>query len=411
MLLVDTRIALRSLRATKIRTALTILGVVIGVTSIVTVLSLGEGAKQTIRQQVKQMGDDALTIRSGKGTRDSGGNLINYNFWAALGTSTISEYDLKTIEETQGVKVASPIMAITGSIRDGESNEPLKNTSIIATNTSFNQVANLKVHSGDFLDATADRNTVVLGQDLAIEILGSDTAIGHTIYMRGQPFTVIGILSKYNAPTNLSDLYDYNRTAFVTMDAGKEFNQGVAQIQQVNVRVDNAKDIRAVSSSLHNVLLKNHDKEEDFVVLRPEEALTLTNNILGLVTQFSSVIASVSLIVGGIGIMNIMLVSVTERTREIGIRKAVGATNAQVLRQFLIESLMMSLVGGLIGTAIAYIIALIVGGNWLHISPVVTWPIFGLAMFVALGVGVVFGIAPALKASRKDPIEALRSFQ
>src|SRR6266498_8446 len=331
MLLVDARIALRSLRATKIRTALTILGVVIGVASIVTVLSLGEGAKQAIRQQVKQMGDDILTVRSGKGTRDAAGNLINYNFWAALGTSTISEYDLKTIEETEGVKAAAPIMAITGSVRDSESSEPLKNTSIIATNTSFDTVANLKVHSGDFLDDTADRNTVVLGQDLAIEILGSDTAIGHTIYMRGQPFTVIGILSKYNAPTNLSDLYDYNRTAFVTMEAGKEFNQGVAQIQQVNVRAASAKNVRSVATSLQGSLLKNHDNEEDFVVLRPEEALMLTNNILGVVTQFSSVIASVSLIVGGIGIMNIMLVSVTERTREIGIRKAVGATNAQVL--------------------------------------------------------------------------------
>jgi putative ABC transport system permease protein len=410
MLMIDARIALRSLRATKVRTALTILGVVIGVTAIVTVMALGEGAKASIRDQVKQMGDDVLTIRSGKGTRDDSGNLTNYNFWAALGTSTISEYDLKTIEETTGVKAASPTMAITGSVRTDPNSEPLKNTSIIATNTDFNSVAGLKVHSGDFLDNTADRNTVVLGQDLAIQILGSDTAIGHTIYLRGQPFTVIGILNKYNAPTNLSDLYDYNRTAFVTMDAGKEFNQGVAQIQQVNVRVNSAKDARSTATTLHNELLKNHGNEEDFVVLRPEEALTLTNNILRVVTQFSSAIASVSLIVGGIGIMNIMLVSVTERTREIGIRKAVGATNAQVLRQFLIESLVMSLVGGLIGTGLAYIAALIVG-NILHVPPLITPGIFFIAMLVAVSVGGVFGIAPALKASKKDPIEALRSFQ
>jgi ABC-type antimicrobial peptide transport system permease subunit len=387
-----------------------VLGIVVGVAAITTVLSLGEGAKATIRDQVKQLGDNLLTIRSGKGTRDAQGNLIDYNFWAALGSTTISEYDLKTIQNTPGVKAASPIMAITGSVRMDPSDDPLKNTTIIATNTNFDKVAGLKVHSGDFLDPNADRNTVILGSDLAIQMLGSDTAIGHTVYLRGEPFTVIGILSHHDAPTNLSDLYDYNRTAFVPMDAGKAFNQGVAQIQQINLRVDSAKDIKAVSSKVTSELLTNHDKEDDFVVLRPEETLTLTNNILRIATQFSGAIASISLLVGGIGIMNIMLVSVTERTREIGIRKAVGATNAQILRQFLIESLVMSVVGGLIGIALAYGCAWIVG-NIFHITPLITWPIFGIAMLVALGVGVVFGITPALKAARKDPIEALRQIQ
>jgi ABC-type antimicrobial peptide transport system permease subunit len=410
MLMIDIRIAVKSLRATRVRTALTILGIVVGVAAITTVLSLGEGAKATIHDQVKRLGDDLLTIRSGKGTRDAQGNLIDYNFWAALGSTTISEYDLKTIQGTPGVKAASPIMAITGSVRMDENDDPLKNTSIIATNTSFDKVAGLKVHSGDFLDPSADRNTVVLGSDLAIQMLGSDTAIGHTVFLRGEPFTVIGILSHHDAPTNLSDLYDYNRTAFVPMDAGKAFNQGVAQIQQINLRVSSSKDIKAVSSKVTSALLTNHDKEDDFVVLRPEETLTLTNNILHIATQFSGAIASISLLVGGIGIMNIMLVSVTERTREIGIRKAVGATNAQVLRQFLIESLVMSVAGGLIGIALAYGCAWLVG-NIFHITPLITWPIFGIAMLVALGVGVVFGITPALKAARKDPIEALRQIQ
>jgi ABC-type antimicrobial peptide transport system permease subunit len=410
MLMIDVRIAVKSLRATRVRTALTVLGIVVGVAAITTVLSLGEGAKATIRDQVKQLGDNLLTIRSGKGTRDAQGNLIDYNFWAALGSTTISEYDLKTIQNTPGVKAASPIMAITGSVRMDPGDDPLKNTTIIATNTNFDKVAGLKVHSGDFLDPNADRNTVILGSDLAIQMLGSDTAIGHTVYLRGEPFTVIGILSHHDAPTNLSDLYDYNRTAFVPMDAGKAFNQGVAQIQQINLRVDSAKDIKTVSSKVTSELLTNHAKEDDFVVLRPEETLTLTNNILRIATQFSGAIASISLLVGGIGIMNIMLVSVTERTREIGIRKAVGATNAQILRQFLIESLVMSVVGGLIGIALAYGCAWIVG-NIFHITPLITWPIFGIAMLVALGVGVVFGITPALKAARKDPIEALRQIQ
>lgn len=410
MLMIDARIALKSLRATKVRTALTILGVVIGVASITIVLSLGEGAKSTIQSQVNQLGHDVLTIRSGKGTRDNTGTLTGYNFWAALGSSTISEYDLQTLQQMPQVKLASPIMAITGSVRSDQTSEPVKNTNIIATNSSFDTVADLKVHSGDFLDPSADRNTVVLGQDLAIQMLGSDTAIGHTVFIRGQPFTVIGILSKYNIPTNLSDLYDYNRTAFITMDAGKEFNQGVAQIQQINLRVDNEKNIKSDATAVHNALLKNHENEEDFVVLRPEETLTFTNAVLKVATQFSSALASVSLIVGGIGIMNIMLVSVTERTREIGIRKAVGATNAQILRQFLMESLAMSIIGGILGTALAYLGAFIIG-SFFHITPIITLQVFGLAMLVAVVVGVAFGITPALKAAKKDPIEALRIVQ
>jgi putative ABC transport system permease protein len=410
MLMIDVRIAVKSLRATRVRTALTILGIVVGVAAITVVLSLGEGAKATIHDQVKQLGNDLLTIRSGKGTRDQQGNLIDYNFWAALGSSTISEYDLNTVEHTKGVKVASPIMAITGSVRSDEGSEPVKNTNIIATNVDFDKVAGLKVHSGDFLDEMADRNTVVLGNDLAIQMLGSDTAIGHTIFLRGEPFTVIGILSHHDAPTNLSDLYDYNRTAFVPMDAGKAFNQGVAQIQQINLRVDSSKDIQKTANAIRSEIMDNHNKEDDFVVLRPEETLTLTNNVLRIATQFSSAIASISLFVGGIGIMNIMLVSVTERTREIGIRKAVGATNAQVLRQFLIEALVMSIVGGLIGIAFAYGCAWIIG-NFFHITPLITWQIFGIAMAVAVSVGIIFGIMPALKAARKDPIEALRQLQ
>lgn len=410
MLMIDVRIATRSLRAAKVRTALTILGIVIGVAAITIVLSLGEGAKATIRDQVRQLGNDLLVIRSGKGSRDASGNLTEYNFWAALGASTVSEYDLKTIQETPGVKAASPVMAITGSVRLNPKDKPVNNTNIIATNTDFDKVAGLKVHSGDFLDETADRNTVILGNSLAIELLGSDTAIGHTVYLRGEPFTVIGILSSHSAPTNLSDLYDYNRSAFITMDAGKAFNQGVAQIQQVNVRVDDAKAIQSTARTIRSEILTNHNQEDDFVVLRPEETLTLTNNILLIATRFSSAIAAISLFVGGIGIMNIMLVSVTERTREIGIRKAVGATNAQVMRQFLIESLVMSFVGGLIGIALAYGAAWVIG-SFFHVVPVIDLAIFSTAMVVALVVGIVFGITPAWKASRKDPIEALRQIQ
>lgn len=410
MLMIDVRIALKSLRATRVRTALTILGIVIGVAAITMVLSLSEGAKATISNEVHRMGEDVLTIRSGKGTRDSSGDLTDYNYWAALGATTINEYDLKTVQDLPGVKLASPIMAITGSVRAEPESGPIKNTNIIATNADFDTVTGLKVHSGDFVDESIDGNTVVLGQDLAVQMFGSDAALGSTVYLRGEPFAVIGILDKYNVPANFSNLYDYNKTAFISMNAGKAFNQGIAQVQQINLRVVDANQIKTIAAQIQSALLKNHGNEEDFVVLRPEETLALTNNMLHMATQFSSAIASISLVVGGVGIMNIMLVSVTERTREIGIRKAVGATSAQVLRQFLIESLVMSLTGGLIGVALAYAAAMAIG-SFFGIMPIITWQIFGIALAVAIGVGIVFGITPALKAARKNPIDALRLFQ
>lgn len=410
MIVTEAKIALKSLRATRMRTALTMLGIIIGVASVTVVMALGEGAKQKVRDQVQIMGPNLLTVRPGKVSRDAQGNITDYNFLAALGSSTISERDLKSIEQNEHVTATAPIMAVTGSVAPEIGKSGVKNASIIATTPDCEPVMNFTMRTGGFITDEANRETVVLGYDLANELLGSDSTIGQRISIRGQEYTVIGILKKYEVRANFNNLFDFNRAAFVSLDAGKSFNQGIANIQQVNVRVADGQDTKKVADELYQKLKDNHGGEEDFTVLRPEETLQITDNLLRLVTILTSAIASISLIVGGIGIMNIMLVSVTERTREIGIRKAVGATNAQILRQFLIESLMMSVVGGLIGVVVAYGAALAIG-SFLEFAPIITLPILLTAVGIATVVGVVFGIAPAFKASRKDPIEALRFFQ
>ncbi len=410
MISIDVKIALKSLKATKVRTALTILGVVIGVTSVVVVLALGEGAKQKVRDQVKFLGPNMLTIRPGKALRDSDGNIASYNYLAAIGSSTLSEYDLKTIRETPNVINAAPIMAITGSVSPALGKPGVQNSAIIATTTDCLDVMNFKIRSGEFLSDITNRETVVLGLDLANELLGSDAAIGQKVGIRGQEYTVVGILSKYEVRSNVNNLIDFNRAAFIPLDAGKSFNQGVSQIQQINARVDNESNLESASNAVVAGLMKNHKGEEDFAVFKPQETVQLTDNLLHVVTLLTSAIASISLIVGGVGIMNIMLVSVTERTREIGIRKAIGATNSQILRQFLIEALIMSLLGGLIGIVAAYGIAFAIASVW-EFAPVITPTILLIAVGVATVVGVIFGIAPALKASRKNPIDALRFFQ
>jgi ABC-type antimicrobial peptide transport system permease subunit len=406
--LVDLKIAVTNLKATRVRTALTILGIVIGVASVTVVFALGEGARNMLVNEVKTLGDDILTVRPGKAIRDGNGNVTSYNFLAALSASTLTEHDLHTITETQGVTAAAPLMLVTGSLSNPDHHEA--QGTIVATTKDAEQVLALKMRAGEFITAESPRGTVVLGQDLAISLLHSDGVIGQKVIIRGQEFTVSGILKHFESSASVSNVFDLNSTAFIQMDDGKGFNQGIAQIQQINIRADSVSQASATAATVQQKLLANHGGEEDFSVLRPEETVQLTDNVFNVVTTFTSAVASISIIVGGIGIMNIMLVSVTERTREIGIRKAVGATNHQILSQFLIESLLMSIIGGIAGILFGYILAYI-AGTFLGFMPGVTWSIILTALGVSLFVGLLFGAWPAIKAARKDPIEALRYFQ
>ncbi len=405
--LVDFKIALTNLKATKVRTMLTILGIVIGVSSVTVVFALGEGAKNMVRGQVQALGENMLTVRPGKAIRDANGKVTSYNFLAALSASTLTEHDVQTVAKTPGVGLAAPLMLVTGSV---SSRDKGSQGTIVATDPDAAKVLDLDIRAGAFIDAESPRGTVVLGNDLATALLGSDVAIGQSVTIRGQPFTVSGILKHFESSASVSNVFDLNQVAFVQMDDGKAFNQGIAQIQQINIRATDTGAAKQTSQAVFNALLQNHGGEEDFSVLRPEETVQLTDSVFKTLTTFTSAVASISIVVGGVGIMNIMLVSVTERTREIGIRKAVGATNTQILSQFLIEALLMTIVGGVLGIMFGYVLAYL-AGTFLGFMPGITWHIVGVALGVSVCTGLLFGAWPAFKAARKDPIEALRYFQ
>ncbi len=399
------RESITSLRSTRVRTGLTTLGIIIGVLSITLVMALGEGAKRTISNQITGL-DSGIIIAKPGGT-DQRAALSSYNPFSVSSTSTLTERDVRSINELQATNAVAPLMFINGSVNHND--RTAAGAPIIATTPEFSDLFKLKLISGQFVSADTNRNTVVLGHDVALDILGNDQVRGQEITIKGRPHTVIGVLKPVNAPINAIGV-DLDRSAFISLDDGKSFNQGIAQIGQLIMRAKDTNQTASTAAAIDKLLIANHDGERDFSVIEGKDAASSANAFYNIIVLITAAVAVVSLVVGGIGIMNIMLVNVTERTREIGVRKALGASDRHVLGQFLIESLTMTVVGGIIGLVAAYIIAFFVATVF-SFQPALTWEIVAIAMGLAISVGVIFGLYPAIKASRKDPIEALRQYE
>ncbi len=400
------KMALDSIRSAKWRSFLTMLGIIIGVVSVVTIVSIGEGIKKQITDQINYLGSDLVTIRPGKiESRDNGGYLPGVNFVNPLGTGSLSEKDLKTVQATPGVTATVPFSVVTGVPKADK--KELKQAMILGTTEDLPRVLNQKIAYGEFFDSSdTTRPVAVIGQRVAEELFEESVPIGRSMQIRGENFVVLGVFEEFKNVA-LSTSLDYNGAIFIPFETGKRISGGQANIQQILTKPTDVEYTDSVVSALKQRLLTAHAGQDDFSVLQQADNLAIANTVLDLLTRLIAAVATVSLIVGGIGIMNVMLVAVTERTQEIGIRKAVGATNNQILNQFLIESAVISLVGGIVGV----LVSLVANGIIrivTDLEPVITLPIMGLAVVVALVVGIIFGVAPALKAASKDPITALR---
>lgn len=397
------RIAMQNLRGNRTRTGLTTLGIIIGVASITLVLALGDGVRQTITKQVSGLGNNIIVVKPGQ--NDVRG-LSAYNPYSTAATTSLTERDYVTTQEVANVSGVAPVMLLSGSLKNDVTSIQ---SPIIATSQSLPDILGLKVRSGQFIDQQTSRDTIVLGQQLAINLFGTDTAMGQSVLVKGRPHTVIGVTKNTRTPINLSGI-DLDHAAFVSFDDGKTFNQGIAQIQQLIVQVHDAKTVQATTQRIEKTLLSNHGGEHDFSVLAGRGIAGHSNDFFSTIIRITSIVSVITLIVSGIGVMNIMLVGVTERTREIGIRKALGATDQHIMGQFLIEALIMCITGGVIGIALAYLLAFVIGAQ-LYFQPSLSPYIFATGFGLALIVGVIFGLYPALKAARKDPIDALRQYQ
>lgn len=396
-----------SLRLSKWRTIFTMIGIIVGITSVVTVVSLGEGLKHQISGQVTQLGSNVLTVRPGKLVSQQGG-LSNLNLYALLSPSTLSDNDVNSIGTLPSVSNVVPIEFVT-NVASGDNGE-LDNIFVAGTTSNLPAVLHQNVAYGSFF-AQQDNfndNFCVIGSDIAAKMFGELNPVGSTVHILGQDFIVHGVLAPTSGGLLSLAQADYNSSIFISTSDAESLTDGHTNILQILAQTKSGANLDSSVSQITNALAKNHGGTQDFTVLKQNQLLGVTNQLLNTATSFISGIAAISLLVGGIGIMNIMLVSVSERTREIGIRKAIGATNRQILSQFLVEGLALTIGGGLIGIIVSLLINLLLRlyTSW---HPIISVPILIAAVLVSVAAGVIFSIAPALKAARKDPITALRA--
>lgn len=397
--------ACHSIRNNRTRSLLTGLGVAIGVASITIILSLSSGITDVVNRQVESQDNTIAIIRPGQ-PKNNLEELANPTAQQNYSSSTLTESDASLIESIPNIEAAAPLMTLTGTLSSNQ--KSITGATILSTTPALQQTTHLPTEDNQFINSATDKNTAVIGNQLAIDLFGTELPIGYTFTIRGQSFTIIGVTKHLRDPINYNGV-DFDNAVIINLDNGKALNRGVPQIQQINVRVKDAGKLQETIQEINQKILTNHKGEQDFYIASGEEIARPTSRLFNAIANGLVAIAAISLIVGGIGIMNIMLVSVAERTREIGLRKAVGASNLNIVWQFLTESLIISLLGGLGGYAAGYILAFAIS-TLLTFPPAFDWHIAAIALALSLGVGVVFGLYPAIRAARKNPIESLREY-
>jgi putative ABC transport system permease protein len=396
------RLARASLKSHRLRTVLTVLGVVIGVFIISLILIVSSGLRGSITNQVSALADSIIIVRNND---DHASGMEMFSPLKASSITTLTSQDAANISGVPSAQTVAPMMFLSGSASGNESDYDQITT--VATSASFPKIFNLKFASGNWFENNETAKPwVILGDKLARGLLGTAEASGQTITIKGKKFTVIGVLKRVDQPISLAGV-DIDKAAFVSMQNGLEFSGKVDQIGQIAVRIKSADDLPTAKQQIQAALKKNHADRSEVTVRAGEDTIGALSGSLDTITAAALIFAAISLVVGGIGIMNIMLVSVTERIHEIGIRKAVGATRRHILNQFLLEALLITLYGGIVGLALAYGVAYLIALQF-SLPLNFNWWIFATGLGVPLTIGLVFGIWPAARAARQDPIVALK---
>jgi putative ABC transport system permease protein len=394
------RSGLGAIRAHRLRSALTMLGIVIGISSVILTVGLGLGAQDAVRSQIDALGSNLLIVSPGSST-DSSGNRGGFGTASTLTTADATALADRTA--APDVAAVAPVTTSQAALVAGTTNWT---SSLVGTTTSWLPVRNRTLAAGRFL-TEGETDVVVLGADTASELFGGRPAVGQRITVEGRPMTVVGVLASTGASSATASDDDL---AVVPMATARELTGGPSTtlstiyVQAASDDVLSAayQEIDALLGTLHGVT------EADYTITTQESLLDTANATNRTMTILLAGVAAISLLVGGIGVMNIMLVAVTERIREIGLRKALGATRAAIRRQFLVEAGVLGACGGLLGVALGVAGAFVLPD--LLDQPVsVSAPAIAAAIGVSLAIGIGFGVYPASRAARLTPIDALRS--
>jgi len=374
------------------------LGVIIGVMAVTLVICIGQGLKEQIADQLGNFGKNVLTVTPGSGSA----GLSVLTGLSSASSSLLTASDLSTVENTPGVAEAVPLATASGS---ATGDHTIKSPYIVATNANFPDIIHESFSSGSFFGPN-DSGSVVLGARIAQKLFNDDTPLGQGLIWRGQRFIVTGVYDYFNAPP-FSIEANFDNAIFMPYSAAQQASDGSLGIYRILARSSTSSSGSHVISSVRSALIASHGGADDVTVSSAIDSDGMSNQTLHLLALLVGGAAIIALIVSGVGIMDVMLVSVTERMHEIGLRKAVGATNRQILSQFIAEAFVLSAFGAVVGVALA---AGAVGllRAYTSIQAVLVWQAMVAAPVVATVVGVFFGAMPALKAARKDPIEALR---
>ena len=393
------RLSLETLSSNKIRSFLTMLGVIIGVSAVILLVSIGEGAKEYVSKELAGLGTNLLILTPGK-TSTAGGFHP-----PSAGTVRKMTYEdsLAIKRRCPAVTESCPIVLGTGKIKHQNLS---RDTTILGVTPEFERVRNLHLEIGRFVtqeDVDARRRVVVLGQTVKRELFGDANPLGRMVTVSDAKYRVVGLMTH----KGMSLGFDIDDVLFVPVKSAQELFD-TDRLFEIIVAALTPQDIDRATAEIKEVLIRRHANKEDFSIVSQGAMLSTMQTILDVLTGVLGGIAAISLVVGGIGIMNIMLVSVRERTREIGIRKAIGAKNRDILSQFLIESVTLSLLGGVVGILLGAGGAVLASFLFSYIPTKISLWSVSLAFFFSAAVGIFFGVYPARRASLLDPITALR---
>ena len=400
------KLAKESIRKNRTRSFLTCLGIAVGVASIILIMSLMGSVNNVISAQIKSMGADLIVIRPAQHVDAVESVIDGLTASNRYMTSNLTLTDAEVIAGLDGVAGVAPIAGGVATLRTEERTIPT--ASVIGTSSELARVQDLKLNSGIFLSDKVE-NSAAIGKGLSLELFGTGTeAVGKTFMMGEEKFMVVGLLEEMEDPINFNNV-DFDKSVFVQADYLRKIGMNY-QVQQIDVRGENLSVLPKLASEIEDLLHSAKSGDKNYEVLYGEQISHPAGSMFMVVSSMLTVVAGVSLIVGGIGVMNILLVSVAERTREIGIRKAVGASSTNILMQFLFEAVILSLGGGILGLILGYIIAFLIS-IVTPFAPFISWQILGVSVGTSVVIGILFGMYPAIKAARKNPIESLRYYR